>query len=62
MEMSKPATNTRRNYYREYRKKNAEKLKVYKKAWNSENKSKIAEHQKRYWEKKAAEMAATPKN
>lgn len=57
MEMSKSAATARRDYYREYRKKNAEKLKNYKKTWNAENKDKIFEHQKRYWERKAAEQA-----
>lgn len=60
MNVSKEANNTRREYYRKYREKNAERLRAYKRAWNAENKDKLAEHQRRYWEKRAAEQAITP--
>lgn len=60
MNVSKEANDTRREYYRKYREKNAERLRAYKRAWNAENKDKLAEHQRRYWEKRAAEQAITP--
>lgn len=34
----------------------------YQNEWRKKNKAKVKEYNRRYWEKKAAEMAATPKN
>ena len=46
----------RREYDREYRKKNREKLKAYKKEWNATNKDKVEASRQRYWEKKYSEI------
>lgn len=35
-----------------------EARRIYKREWNRRNKEKVAEHQRRYWERKAAKMAA----
>lgn len=53
MEMSSTAAEIKREYYRKYREKNADRLKAYKKSWNARNKDKVANHQCRYWEKRA---------
>ena len=39
-----------------------EARRAYQRKWRTENKDKVREHTRRFWEKKAAEMAATPKN
>ena len=54
MEISSTAAEIKREYYRKYREKNADRLKAYKRSWNANNKDKVANHKCRYWEKRAA--------
>lgn len=52
-EMSVEAIETRRNYQREYRRKNREKINSKRREWNIRNQERVREYQKRYWEKLA---------
>ena len=51
--MTEEAKKARREYYRKYRERNADKLNSYKRKWSAANPDKIAESQRRYWERKA---------
>lgn len=44
-----------REYMKQYRKENAEKLRQKQNEWRKNNPDKVREYRKRYWEKKAAE-------
>lgn len=50
------AAQARRDYQKEYRKKNRDKINQSKRIWNSENKEKLKEYQDRYWTKRANEL------
>lgn len=47
-----------RAYMKEYRKKNAERIRQQQNEWRKNNPDKVREYRERYWSKKAAEMAA----
>lgn len=49
----------RREYYREYRARNREKLNAQRRAWYARNRDKVDEQRARYWERKGA---ATPED
>lgn len=57
-ELEKMALEARREYNREYRKKNAEHLKKYHKEWSEQNRDKLRANRQRYWQKKALEKLA----
>lgn len=57
-ELEKAAIEARRQYNREYRKKNAEHLKQYHKEWTAKNPDKVKASRMNYWKKKALAMAA----
>lgn len=46
-----------REYMREYRAKNKERINKNARAWRKAHPEKTREYEKRYWEKKAAELA-----
>lgn len=46
----------RKEYHREYYKKNRAEILKRQKEWRKANPDKMAEYQARYWEKKTAEM------
>ena len=47
----------RREYQREYYRKNREKILEYRKKWTNENKSKVVANNARYYEKKMQQLA-----
>lgn len=55
MAMSEEAKALKREYNRQWRKRNANHVKEYQKQWRSENREKEEEYNRRYWEKKAQE-------
>ncbi len=50
--MTEEAKKAKREYYKKYRAKNAERIKEREKAWRKANPEKVREHQNRYWAKK----------
>ena len=56
--MNESAKEARREYLKEWRKKNRDKWNAYQKKWRKNNPDKCNEYQTRYWEKKAAKAAA----
>lgn len=53
------AQETRRNYKRQYRMQNREKVNRQQRTWRASNPEKVKEYQKRYWEKKARNLRAS---
>jgi hypothetical protein len=51
--MSDAAKEKQREYNREYRKKNREKLNAYMREWKKKNPDKVLEHKINHWERKA---------
>lgn len=52
-EMSAEAVEAKRSYYREYRRKNREKINAKRREWRANNSDKAQQCDERYWEKKA---------
>lgn len=52
--LSEESKKARADYLREYRRKNASRLRAYKRKWSKENPDKIRQYQESYWKKKAA--------
>ena len=52
-EMSAEAVEAKRSYYREYRRKNREKINARRRKWRADNIDKARQCNERYWEKKA---------
>ena len=52
MALSEEAKAVKREYYREYRKKNRERLNAYLRRWRSENAEKLRGYVQQYWERK----------
>ena len=50
--LSEEAQALKREYYREYRKKNRERLNAYLRKWRSENAEKLRQYEQQYWERK----------
>ncbi|WP_415536030.1 hypothetical protein [Dehalobacter sp. 4CP] len=42
-------TNDRKDYFKNYREENKEKLNKYQREWRSEHPEKVKEYQERYW-------------
>lgn len=55
MDISEKITEARREYYRQYRRKNADKINARSREWRRKNPDKCREYAVRYWEKKALE-------
>lgn len=53
------AQEARRNYKRQYRARNREKVNRQQREWRADNPEKVKEYQKRYWEKKAKNLRAS---
>lgn len=51
--MSAEAVEARRNYQREYRRKNRDKINSQRKNWRAENQDKIQQYNREYWERVA---------
>ncbi len=47
------AAKMKREYHRQYQKKNKEKLNDYVRKWRSENPDKVRQYNQSYWERKA---------
>lgn len=56
MAISEEAKALKREYNRQWRKRNAEHVKEYQKKWRSENKDKELLYNQRYWEKQVKEV------
>lgn len=56
MAMSEEAKEAQRQYMKEYRKKNRERIRKKQADWARKNPDKVRAMNKRYWEKKAKEM------
>lgn len=48
----------RRDYYKQYNKKNKERLKEYQKRWRTKNQEKVKQYEQNYWRNKAIERLA----
>lgn len=57
--MNDNAKKAQRKYNAEYRAKNRDRLRQYKRDWCAANPEKVAASQERYWTKKANEHALT---
>ena len=53
--LTEEAKAKRREYSTNYKKKNAERLKAYKKEWSRGNPEKLKQYQENYWNKKGME-------
>lgn len=58
-ELTLQAQEARRDYKRQYRTKNREKINRQQREWRAENPERVKEYQKRYWEKKAKNFRAS---
>ncbi|WP_291651333.1 hypothetical protein [Clostridium sp.] len=47
---------TEKEYYKNYREKNREKLNAYQREWRKRNKEKIKEYRRRYWGNKSKNL------
>lgn len=60
--MTEAALKARKEYARQYRAKNRDRLNEYKRKWRKANPEKVNEYTERYWNKKAAEMKGSEMN
>ena len=51
--MSAEAVEARRNYQREYRRKNQAKINAKRREWRADNRDKVRRYNQRYWERRA---------
>lgn len=56
------AQEARRNYKRQYRIQNREKINRQQREWRADNPEKVKEYQKRYWERRAKNLRASWKD
>lgn len=56
--MTDAAKAARRDYLREYKRKNAAKINAYNRKWRKDNPEKVKEYNLKYWSKKAQEAQA----
>ena len=54
--MSAEAVEARRNYQREYRRKNQEKINAKRREWRADNRDKVRWYNQRYWERRAGKV------
>lgn len=55
--MQTNAKEAQREYMREYRERNREKLREYQKDWQRKNPDKTRRYREKYWERRAAQNA-----
>ncbi|MET3684480.1 hypothetical protein ABID56_002617 [Alkalibacillus flavidus] len=55
--MTEEAKRAQREYMKQYRKRNREKVNELNRKWRQENPDKVREYNQRYWERKAKQMA-----
>lgn len=51
------AKDIKREYYKQYREKNKDRIKETYKKWRDNNKDKVKQYDQNYWNKKALEVA-----
>lgn len=51
------AKDIKREYYKQYREKNKDRIKETYKKWRDNNKDKVKQYNQSYWNKKAVEVA-----
>lgn len=56
--MDTQATEARRQYMKQYRQKNRERIAAYKKQWQRDNPEKVKAQQARYWARRGAAAPA----
>ncbi|MCU7712993.1 hypothetical protein OK414_29435 [Priestia sp. JV24] len=56
MSLSELAKEQKRAYYREYREKNRERYNQRAREWRANNKDKVKQYQKDYWERKSQDV------
>ena len=61
-ELTLQAQEARRDYKRQYRVRNREKINRQQREWRADNPERVKEYQKRYWEKKAKNPRASWKD
>lgn len=54
--MSAEAVEARRNYQREYRRKNQAKINAKRREWRADNRDKVRRYNQKYWERKAGKV------
>lgn len=52
----KEVKEAQRKYYRDYYKKNKERIRERQNQWRAENSDKVAEYNRNYWKRKAEEL------
>lgn len=57
--MSAEAVEVRRNYQREYRRKNQAKINAKRREWRADNRDKVQQYNREYWERKAKGIRAS---
>lgn len=55
--MTDAATEARRQYQKEYKRKNADKINEYQRKWRKANPEKVKAYEAKYWSKKAGQEA-----
>lgn len=58
-ELTLQAQEARRNYQREYRRKNRDKINSQRKNWRADNRDKVQQYNREYWERKAKGIRAS---
>ena len=53
MAMAQEAREAQRNYMREYRQRNRDRINAQRRNWNAQNREKVRGYQKRYWDRLA---------
>lgn len=53
MGMTTEAQEAKKNYKRQYRNRNRDRINAQQRIWNARNRDKLKEYQRKYWEKKA---------
>ena len=58
-ELTLQAQEARRNYQREYRRRNRDKINSQRKNWRAENRDRVRQYNREYWERKAKGIRAS---
>lgn len=56
MGITQEAAEARRNYQREYRRRNQAKINVKRREWRADNRDKVRRYNREYWERKAGKV------
>ena len=57
MNLTDEAIKARRNYSRQWREKNRDRIRAYSAAWREKNRDRLKEYNNAYWERKAEQEA-----